>query len=140
VFNRGVETEGGISREHNKRTLVRTAGQKTFYWAMFYGAFLLLLSGIFMWFPEYAPRMLRPWMIIVHEGAPLITMFSWFPVASTPWCMGPFRKIGHDISRNLDPDVSKLAAWFPRLQALPPNLLLSEPSTDEAKFFWRVLM
>jgi formate dehydrogenase gamma subunit len=41
---------------------------------MFYGAFLLLLSGIFMWFPEYAPRMLRPWMIIGHEGAALITI------------------------------------------------------------------
>lgn len=51
-----------------------------------------------------------------------------------------------DIARNLDPDVSKLAAWFPRLQALapqiplPPDLLLSEPSTEESKFFWRVLM
>jgi formate dehydrogenase maturation protein FdhE len=51
-----------------------------------------------------------------------------------------------DIARNLDPDVSKLAAWFPRLQALapqialPPDLLLAAPSSDEAKFFWRVLM
>ena len=50
------------------------AGQKTFYWAMFYGAFLLLLSGAFMWFPENTPRMLRPWMIIIHEGAALITI------------------------------------------------------------------
>jgi FdhE protein len=51
-----------------------------------------------------------------------------------------------DIARNLDPEVQKLAAWFPRLQALtphlqlPPDLLLSEPSSEEAKFFWRVLM
>ncbi len=51
-----------------------------------------------------------------------------------------------DIARNLDPDVRELAAWFPRLQALAPqiilpaDLLLSEPLTDEAKFFWRVLM
>ena len=51
-----------------------------------------------------------------------------------------------EIALNLDPDVRKLAVWFPRLQALapqitlPPDLLLSEPSTDEAKFFWRVLM
>jgi formate dehydrogenase subunit gamma len=50
------------------------AGQKIFYWAMFYGAFLLLLSGAFMWFPEYTPQMLRPWMIIIHEGAALITI------------------------------------------------------------------
>jgi FdhE protein len=51
-----------------------------------------------------------------------------------------------DIARKLDPDVNKLAAWFPRLQALAPqialapDLLRAEPSTDEGKFFWRVLM
>ena len=51
------------------------AGQKVFYWAMFYGAFLLLLSGAFMWFPEYVPRCcVRPWMIFIHEGAALITI------------------------------------------------------------------
>jgi formate dehydrogenase subunit gamma len=50
------------------------AGQKLYYWAMFYGVFLLLLSGAFMWFPEYVPRAVRPWMIIVHEGAALITI------------------------------------------------------------------
>jgi formate dehydrogenase subunit gamma len=50
------------------------AGQKLYYWAMFYGAFLLLLSGAFMWFPEYDPRVIRPWMIIIHEGAALITI------------------------------------------------------------------
>ncbi len=50
------------------------AGQKLFYWAMFYGAFLLLLSGLFLWFPENTPRLLRPIMMIVHEGAALITI------------------------------------------------------------------
>jgi formate dehydrogenase subunit gamma len=50
------------------------AGQKLFYWAMFYGAFFLLLSGAFMWFPEYSPRAIRPLAIIVHEGAALITI------------------------------------------------------------------
>jgi formate dehydrogenase subunit gamma len=50
------------------------AGQKIFYWAMFFGAFLLLISGAFMWFPENTPRVLRPWMIFVHEGAALITI------------------------------------------------------------------
>jgi formate dehydrogenase subunit gamma len=49
-------------------------GQKLYYWAMFYGAFLLLFSGLFMWFPEYIPRPIRPWMIILHEGAALITI------------------------------------------------------------------
>lgn len=49
-------------------------GQKIFYWAMFIGAFLLLLSGLLMWFPEYDLRALRPLMIFVHEGAALITI------------------------------------------------------------------
>ena len=31
-------------------------GQKLFYWLMVYGALLLLLSGVFLWFPEYIPR------------------------------------------------------------------------------------
>ena len=53
------------------------AGQKLFYWAMFYGAFLLLLSGLFLWFPELVPvgfRWIRPVMIILHECAALITI------------------------------------------------------------------
>jgi len=53
------------------------AGQKLYYWAMFYGAFLLILSGVFMWFPEYIPfslRWIRPIVVIIHEGAALITI------------------------------------------------------------------
>jgi formate dehydrogenase subunit gamma len=53
------------------------AGQKLYYWAMFFGAFLLLLSGAFMWFPEYIPfdwRWVRPLVVFVHEGAALITI------------------------------------------------------------------
>jgi formate dehydrogenase subunit gamma len=52
-------------------------GQKVFYWAMFYGAFTLLLSGLLMWFPEYVPfqlRWIRPIAVIIHEGAALITI------------------------------------------------------------------
>ena len=53
-----------------------------------------------------------------------------------------------DIARNLQPDVRKLAAYFPRLRALVPQVqfpvtedfLLSEPSSEEGKFFYRVLM
>lgn len=53
-----------------------------------------------------------------------------------------------DIGRNLQPDVRQLAAYFPRLQALVPqiqfplteDLLLSEPGSEEGRFFWRVLM
>ena len=53
------------------------AGQKLFYWAMFYGAFFLLASGLVMWFPEYLPaglRWLRGLAILIHEGAALITI------------------------------------------------------------------
>ncbi len=53
------------------------AGQKLYYWAMFYGAFLLVFSGLFMWFPERIPfdlRGIRPIMVFIHEGAALITI------------------------------------------------------------------
>jgi formate dehydrogenase subunit gamma len=53
------------------------AGQKIFYWAMFYGALLLLISGLVMWFPEYLPaglRWIRGIAILVHESAALITI------------------------------------------------------------------
>ena len=48
------------------------AGQKVYYWAMFYGALLLLLSGVFMWFPEYVPfslRWIRPIVIVLSMKA-----------------------------------------------------------------------
>jgi formate dehydrogenase subunit gamma len=53
------------------------AGQKVFYWAMFYGALVLLISGIVMWFPEFVPagfRWIRPLIVVIHEGAALITI------------------------------------------------------------------
>jgi formate dehydrogenase subunit gamma len=50
------------------------AGQKQFYWIMYYGAMLLLLSGVVMWFPEFMPIWLRAPMIVLHECAALITI------------------------------------------------------------------
>ena len=53
------------------------AGQKIYYWAMFYGALLLVFSGVFMWFPEYISfdlRWIRPVVIFLHESAALITI------------------------------------------------------------------
>ncbi|HML16478.1 MAG TPA: formate dehydrogenase subunit gamma [Bryobacteraceae bacterium] len=53
------------------------AGQKAFYWAMFYGALLLAVTGVFLWFPEYVPfslRFVRPVFIVLHECAALITI------------------------------------------------------------------
>ena len=53
------------------------AGQKLFYWLMFYGALLLLLSGFFLWLPEYIPRQtawIRGVMVLIHEIAALATI------------------------------------------------------------------
>jgi formate dehydrogenase subunit gamma len=52
-------------------------GQKVFYWAMYYGAAVLVITGIVMWFPEYIPFSLawiRQIAIFVHVSAALITI------------------------------------------------------------------
>jgi formate dehydrogenase subunit gamma len=53
------------------------AGQKLFYWAMYFGAFLLLITGLVMWFPEYIPfsvAWIRSLAIVLHVSAALITI------------------------------------------------------------------
>jgi formate dehydrogenase subunit gamma len=53
------------------------AGQKQFYWVMFWGAIVLLLSGLVMWFPELMPAglyWLRGLAILIHEIAALVTI------------------------------------------------------------------
>jgi formate dehydrogenase subunit gamma len=53
------------------------AGQKLFYWVMFYGTMLLMISGLLMWFPEYIPfglRWIRSVAVLTHECAALITI------------------------------------------------------------------
>jgi formate dehydrogenase subunit gamma len=53
------------------------AGQKLFYWLMVYGALLLLLSGVFLWVPEYIPRQtawIRGVMVLLHEISALATI------------------------------------------------------------------
>jgi formate dehydrogenase subunit gamma len=52
-------------------------GQKLFFWLMLYGAVLLLLSGIGLWFVESIPwslRSLRYLAITVHVAAALVTI------------------------------------------------------------------
>jgi formate dehydrogenase subunit gamma len=52
-------------------------GQKLYYWLMYYGAILLLISGLFLWFPEYLSEslaMLRQSMIVLHDIAALLTI------------------------------------------------------------------
>lgn len=53
------------------------AGQKLYYWAMYYGALVLLLTGVVMWFPEYIPfsvGWIRPVVVLVHVSAALVTI------------------------------------------------------------------
>jgi formate dehydrogenase subunit gamma len=53
------------------------AGQKQFFWIMFYGGLGLLLSGLALWFTEYIPwslRWLRYGAILVHVVAFLATV------------------------------------------------------------------
>ena len=52
-------------------------GQKLFFWLMFYGAILLLASGLVLWFPEFIPwswRWLRFLAIAIHVIAALATI------------------------------------------------------------------
>ena len=49
-------------------------GQKYFFWLMLYAGFVLLLSGIVLWFPERMPPGLRFAAILLHEVAALATI------------------------------------------------------------------
>lgn len=55
------------------------AGQKQFYWAMFYGMLGLLITGLFLWFPEIVAGRLGlhgilPVMIFLHVVSALVTI------------------------------------------------------------------
>ncbi len=53
------------------------AGQKQFYWAMFFGAIALVVTGVVMWFPELVAdsiRWVRPMVVILHCIAALATI------------------------------------------------------------------
>jgi formate dehydrogenase subunit gamma len=52
-------------------------GQKLFFWGIFYGVILLLLSGVALWYTEALPwsfRFVRYLAILVHASAALITI------------------------------------------------------------------
>jgi formate dehydrogenase subunit gamma len=53
------------------------AGQKQFWWVMFYCTFILLITGIIMWIPEKMPRELHwvlPIIVFLHSATALITI------------------------------------------------------------------
>jgi formate dehydrogenase subunit gamma len=53
------------------------AGQKQFFWVMFFGALVLLVTGIVMWIPEYMPRSLHwvlPIIVFIHSAVALVTI------------------------------------------------------------------
>jgi formate dehydrogenase subunit gamma len=53
------------------------AGQKQFWFAMFFSTFILLITGIVMWFPERIPRDLHwvlPITVFLHSVTALVTI------------------------------------------------------------------
>ena len=53
------------------------AGQKKFWWVMFYCTFILLITGLVMWMPERIPpsmHWLGPLVIFIHSVTALITI------------------------------------------------------------------
>lgn len=53
------------------------AGQKLFYWVMYYAAIVLLITGVIMWFPELIAgkaHWLLTIIIPIHSAAALITI------------------------------------------------------------------
>jgi formate dehydrogenase subunit gamma len=53
------------------------AGQKQFWWLMFYCTFILLITGIVMWIPEKMPREFHwvlPITVFIHSATALITI------------------------------------------------------------------
>jgi formate dehydrogenase subunit gamma len=49
-------------------------GQKLYFWVMFYGVILLLISGFGLWFVESIPEWLRLLSVTVHVTAALATI------------------------------------------------------------------
>jgi formate dehydrogenase subunit gamma len=52
-------------------------GQKQFYWAMYYSALALLVTGLIMWFPELVSsraHWLMPVVVFLHSVAALVTI------------------------------------------------------------------
>ena len=52
------------------------AGQKLFYWVMYYGALILLVTGILMWAPEWWQGLhaIMPYVIFIHSAGALVTV------------------------------------------------------------------
>jgi formate dehydrogenase subunit gamma len=53
------------------------AGQKLLFWSFFFGALVLFLSGLVLWFTDYLPwslRWLRYIAVILHPAAALVTI------------------------------------------------------------------
>jgi len=53
------------------------AGQKMYFWLMFYSAIVLLITGVIMWFPEMMPRQAH-WVLTIlvplHSAAALVSI------------------------------------------------------------------
>jgi formate dehydrogenase subunit gamma len=101
-------------------------GQKLFFWVMFYGAILLLLSGIGLWFVESIPwslRWLRYLAVAVHVATALVTIgaFIIHVYMGTAMVRGGFTSI---IRGEVTPEWAKMhhRLWYEQVTgATPPR-------------------
>jgi formate dehydrogenase subunit gamma len=49
-------------------------GQKQLFWVMVWGGLALLVSGLVLWVPDVMPPIVRPWAVLVHGLASLVTI------------------------------------------------------------------
>jgi formate dehydrogenase subunit gamma len=49
-------------------------GQKQLFWLMVWGGLALLVSGLALWVPDVMPPIVRPWAVLVHGLASLVTI------------------------------------------------------------------
>jgi formate dehydrogenase subunit gamma len=94
-------------------------GQKYFFWVMFWGGLILLVSGLVLWFPEWIAwdlRALRSSAILLHVAAALITIgaFIIHVYMGTAMVRGGFTSI---IRGEVSPDWARMhhRLWYQRV-------------------------
>lgn len=81
-------------------------GQKVQFWEIIIGGFLLLITGLLMWFPEFSGRILVAISYVLHDIAALIMLFGiWIHIyLSTAGQPGTFQSMTRGV-------VSHAWAW-----------------------------
>ena len=99
-------------------------GQKYFFWVMLYAGIFLLVTGLFLWFPEMIPwnlRGLRYAAVLLHVSAALITIgaFIIHVYMGTAMVRGGFTSI---IRGEVSPAWAKMhhRLWYNRVTGAQP--------------------